>query len=150
MNRHTHLFTLVEIMIVVAIIGLLATLVMPSMINARERAQATRFINDMRVATGAFEMYAIEEGGWPADRGPGAIPAGMADYLTKFAWNEDTSIGGKWDWDYLQFGCVAGVSVYLPNRSAAEMAEIDGMFDDGNLSSGFFRQRSQGYINILE
>jgi len=150
MRNRRHNFTLVEIMIVVAIIGLLAALVLPSMVRARERARDTRFISDLRVATGAFEMYAIDQGGWPADRTPSVIPTGMADYLAKFPWAAETSIGGQWDWDYRQFGVIAGISVYQPNRTAAQMAEIDRMIDDGNLATGTFRQRANGYISILQ
>jgi hypothetical protein len=42
------------------------------------------------------------------------------------------------------------VSVYQPDRTTAEMADIDKIIDDGNLSTGVFRQRSNGYIFILQ
>ena len=53
-------FTLVEIMIVVAIIGLLAAIAVPGFIRARKRSQATAVLNDARVLDGAKDQYAIE------------------------------------------------------------------------------------------
>ena len=41
-------FTLVEIMIVVAIIGLLAAIAIPSFVNARTRSQQNACINNLR------------------------------------------------------------------------------------------------------
>jgi prepilin-type N-terminal cleavage/methylation domain-containing protein len=53
-------FTLVEIMIVVAIIALLASIAVPGFLRARKRSQASRIINDLRLIDGAIDMYAIE------------------------------------------------------------------------------------------
>ena len=56
-------FTLVEIMIVVAIIGLLAMVAIPSFIKARNQSQTKACINNLRIIDGAKEMCAIEYGG---------------------------------------------------------------------------------------
>jgi prepilin-type N-terminal cleavage/methylation domain-containing protein len=53
-------FTLVEIMIVVAIIALLASIAVPNFMRARKRAQATRILEDLRVIDSATDEYAIE------------------------------------------------------------------------------------------
>jgi len=53
-------FTLVEIMIVVAIIALLASIAVPGFLRARKRAQASRVINDLRLIDSAVDQYAIE------------------------------------------------------------------------------------------
>jgi len=53
-------FTLVEIMIVVAIIALLAAIAVPGFLRARKRSQATRILNDMRLIDSAVDQYAIE------------------------------------------------------------------------------------------
>ena len=53
-------FTLVEIMIVVAIIALLASIAVPGFLRSRKRSQASRIINDLRLIDGAVDMYAIE------------------------------------------------------------------------------------------
>jgi prepilin-type N-terminal cleavage/methylation domain-containing protein len=53
-------FTLVEIMIVVAIIALLATIAVPSFLRARKRSQATKVVNDARILDAAIDQWAIE------------------------------------------------------------------------------------------
>jgi len=53
-------FTLVEIMIVVAIIALLAAIAVPGFLRARKRSQASRILNDLRMIDSACDQYAIE------------------------------------------------------------------------------------------
>jgi prepilin-type N-terminal cleavage/methylation domain-containing protein len=53
-------FTLVEIMIVVAIIALLAAIAVPGFLRARKRSQASKIINDLRMIDSAVDQYAIE------------------------------------------------------------------------------------------
>jgi prepilin-type N-terminal cleavage/methylation domain-containing protein len=55
-------FTLVEIMIVVAIIALLAAIAVPGFLRARKRSQASKILNDLRMIDGAVDQYAIETG----------------------------------------------------------------------------------------
>jgi prepilin-type N-terminal cleavage/methylation domain-containing protein len=54
-------FTLVEIMIVVAIIGLLAAIAIPNFVKARMTAQATGCINNLRQIEGAIQTWALEK-----------------------------------------------------------------------------------------
>ena len=53
-------FTLVEIMIVVAIIGLLAAIAIPNFVRARTTSQANACINNLRQMDGAVQQYALE------------------------------------------------------------------------------------------
>jgi prepilin-type N-terminal cleavage/methylation domain-containing protein len=53
-------FTLVEIMIVVAIIALLAAIAVPSFLRARKRSQATATLETLRMIDGAKDQYALE------------------------------------------------------------------------------------------
>src|SRR6185437_4499321 len=59
-NKHRRGFTLVEIMIVVAIIALLAAIAVPAFLRARKRSQASRILNDLRMIDAAVDQYAIE------------------------------------------------------------------------------------------
>src|SRR5712671_2835865 len=60
LNKNRGGFTLVEIMIVVAIIALLASIAVPNFLRARKRSQATRILEDLRVIDSAIDQYAIE------------------------------------------------------------------------------------------
>jgi prepilin-type N-terminal cleavage/methylation domain-containing protein len=80
-------FTLVEIMIVVAIIALLAAIAVPGFLRARKRSQASRVINDLRLIDSAVDQYAIENNkssGYdvPASEWTKYLKAGTNLYLT--------------------------------------------------------------------
>lgn len=60
LNKKRAGFTLVEIMIVVAIIALLAAIAVPGFLRARKRTQASKILNDLRMIDAAVDQYAIE------------------------------------------------------------------------------------------
>jgi type II secretory pathway pseudopilin PulG len=55
-------FTLVEIMIIVALIGMLAALAVPTFIKARKQSQGKRIVNDARIIDAAINAWAMETG----------------------------------------------------------------------------------------
>jgi prepilin-type N-terminal cleavage/methylation domain-containing protein len=61
-THHRAGFTLVEIMIVVAIIALLAAIAVPNFQRARKRSQASRTLTELRLIEFAIDQYAIENG----------------------------------------------------------------------------------------
>src|ERR1041385_2306499 len=60
LNTRRGGFTLVEIMIVVAIIALLAAIAVPGFMRARKRSQATDILNELRLLDSAVDQYAME------------------------------------------------------------------------------------------
>ncbi len=153
MNGHKNQslgFTLVEIMIAVTIVGLLCMLAMPAWQRAKWTSANARFASDARTAATAFEMFALENGQYPPDMGPGGIPPGMLPYLAKFRWNEPTSLGGQWDWDYNAGGVVAAVTATGHDASLDQLRELDKRLDDDNLATGVFRQQPWGYGYVME
>src|SRR5204862_4457374 len=76
-------FTLVEIMIVVAIIGLLAALAIPGFVCSRKQSQGRRIVNDARQMDAAIDQWAVEKGKKDGD----AVNTTEAAVYMKTAWN---------------------------------------------------------------
>ena len=73
-------FTLVEIMIIVALIAMIAAIGVPNFLRARKRAQATRILDDLRLVDGALDLYATEHSKGTGDT---AEWADLQPYLKK-------------------------------------------------------------------
>ncbi len=59
-SGHRQAFSLLELMIVVALIGLLATLALPAFLRVRKQTQGKRIVNDARVIDTAIDAWAME------------------------------------------------------------------------------------------
>src|SRR5438105_1528254 len=94
LNKRRGGFTLVEIMIVVAIIALLAAIAVPGFLRARKRSQATRILNDLRMIDSAVDQYAIETN---KSTGNTVAVADWTNYIKKGTalYNTGTSILGS-------------------------------------------------------
>ena len=143
-------FTLIEVLIVVVILGLLAGIVVPSLSNSARDSNRAAFVTNLRTYGQLFALQHQRAGAYPADRTPGVLPPEMAGLIGAADWARPTPLGGGWDWDRGVFGVAAGVSVYQPDATAADMTAVDRMIDDGNLNTGAFRRRSNGYILIIK
>ena len=66
MQRYSA-FTLIELLIVVAIIGILAAIAVPNFLNARVRAKISAVQSDFRTIIQGAEMYQIDWGRFPPD-----------------------------------------------------------------------------------
>jgi prepilin-type N-terminal cleavage/methylation domain-containing protein len=66
-------FTLIEVLIVVAIIGLLTATAVPVYRDAQAKAQRAALAGDMKELYSAFMRYHVDRGGFPSDSGAGAF-----------------------------------------------------------------------------
>ncbi|HUR56779.1 MAG TPA: prepilin-type N-terminal cleavage/methylation domain-containing protein [Opitutaceae bacterium] len=150
-KRPRAAFTLVEIMIVVLVIGLLATMALPALIRVRQASQNSRYISDLRTFAQGFETYAIKNGGWPPNAGTGVVPTGMSGEIKDSAWTtQRKSVGGRWNWDRNLNGFAAAISVANVTASDAQMQLIDAKIDDGDLSTGLFQKAGGRFMYVLE
>jgi general secretion pathway protein G len=96
MNKQTqHGFTLIEVMIVVVILGILASIVVPKIMGRPDEARATRTQQDIRAVGAALDLYRLDNFSYPTtDQGlealvtkPGNLPQGahwkQGGYLDK-------------------------------------------------------------------
>jgi prepilin-type N-terminal cleavage/methylation domain-containing protein len=78
-------FTLIELMIVIAIIAILAAILVPNFLRARAQGQFTACQSNMKNIGTALEMYSVDhQGEYPADLTAGTAGAGdklMPDYM---------------------------------------------------------------------
>ncbi len=74
-------FTLIELLIVVAIIGILAAVAVPNFLNAQMRAKVTRVRADMKAISTAIESYRIDHNSIPYTWDEASNPVGW-DWLT--------------------------------------------------------------------
>lgn len=145
-------FSLLEIMVTIAIIGMLATLAVPAIREATLNAQAMRTASDIRHYASALATYNLANGEYPSDKGPGAMPDGM-DEMMPPQWLTTVPIGGSWDWDYEQFGTKAAVSIYsdvITPKTVYAWYRIDRALDDGVLGAGTVRIRPGGLMYVLD
>jgi prepilin-type N-terminal cleavage/methylation domain-containing protein len=149
-DRVRRAFTLVEIMIVVVIIALLAALALPASMRVRAAAQNSRYVSDLRTFAQAFETFSTTNGGWPPNSGSGVVPVGMSGMLRDGTWTGVNSVGGRWNWDYNNFGVTAAISSTGVIVSDAQMEAIDARIDDGNLTTGLFQKISTRFVFILQ
>ncbi len=72
----SHAFTLIELLIVVAIIGILAAIAVPNFLNAQTRARVARVMGDHQAIGSALELYSLDHNifPWPIGNGQGHSP----------------------------------------------------------------------------
>ncbi|RJP22059.1 MAG: prepilin-type N-terminal cleavage/methylation domain-containing protein [Candidatus Omnitrophota bacterium] len=74
MKTKYHAFTLIELLIVVAIIGILAAIAVPNFLNAQMRAKVSRCVSDMKALHTSMELYFLDNNSYPPDFDSGQVP----------------------------------------------------------------------------
>jgi prepilin-type N-terminal cleavage/methylation domain-containing protein len=144
-NRLKRGFTLIEILIVVVILGVLASVVIAQFSGVSDDAQRTAFITSGKTFVEAAQRYYIDYGYFPNDA-PGRLPDGFGDYVTAHQFEGVTPIGGLWDTAENAYGFRASLGVFYgagapsPHRDDDYMRLIDEAVDDGDLATGSFQK----------
>ena len=115
LKRDNQGFTLVEIMIVVAIIGLLAALALPGFVKARKQSQGRRILNDCRQMDSAINQWALETG---QTDGNTIDTVGAQTYL-KTAWNPNDLLGNAY-----ALTVVGGTQIAVNASTKASLAGV--------------------------
>lgn len=118
-------FTLIELLIVVAIIGILAAIAVPNFLQAQMRAKVAKAVNNMRSISTALETYFLDQNTYPRWAWDSGNPAndymGYRDLTTPIAYiSGESSFENPFRPDYLK-----------GNQSAADGRELDPKFEMG-------------------
>src|ERR1700726_3510319 len=74
MRKKESGFTLIELLIVIEIIGILAAIAIPNLLNAVQRGKQKRSMSDMRAIATAVEAYAVDLNYYPTAAGCSTYP----------------------------------------------------------------------------
>jgi prepilin-type N-terminal cleavage/methylation domain-containing protein len=86
MKRKTA-FTLIELLIVVAIIAILAAIAVPNFLEAQVRSKVARVMSDMRTITVGIESYTVDYGKHPIGWAEGVVAFGLWNWVPGHASN---------------------------------------------------------------
>ena len=107
-------FTLIELLVVTFLLGILASIALLKFIDMRNHAIAAQMTQELRAIHVAVLNFHADTEAWPAETGPGAVPAGLGPLLPGQL--VGTLDRGQYMLDYENFGSGApnvmiGVSV---------------------------------------
>jgi type IV pilus assembly protein PilA len=145
-------FTLIEVMIVIAIIGILAAIAIPNFIAYRKKAKIASVAANIKNFEKGFMAYAIAESEFPNDSHI-VLPdlPKMANYINPADWAQTTPLGGTYNWEGPNNYPYAGISIFEATAPQEDLRILDSMLDNGDLSQGKFRQTPNGrYTYIID
>lgn len=142
-------FTLIELLVVVAIIGILASLAIPAMSGYKRRASIAATASEMRSFITAFVAFDADNGNYPIDTHR-ILPPGMTDYISQSVWDNETPIGGHYNWEGPDNYPYAGLSIYAYPGPTSDLLILDRMLDDGvYATTGRFREGTNGRPTLV-
>lgn len=149
-------FTLVELLVVIVVIGIVAAIAIPNMLRALEKSRISRTAADLKTFETAFLDFALTTGEFPPDSHLDppyhlANGVGIEDYVPVGAWVKETPFGGHYNWEGPDNYPYAGISLWNSSATPSQAQELDEILDDGDLSTGAFRQTTNGrYTYIVD
>lgn len=143
-TREGRAFTLIELLIVVAIIGILAAIAVPNFLNAQVRARIARVQADMRTLSNALEMYRLDNNSYPVDwGGPDVEYRSWRQLTTPIAYigSLEATRDPFTDDPSGALGSFAGVRTYYDYGGGVWYADLSG----GSVREQFY-ERTVGFI----
>ncbi|MEW5774439.1 MAG: type II secretion system major pseudopilin GspG [Thermodesulfobacteriota bacterium] len=105
---HQAGFSLIELMVVIVILGLLATMLVPRIMDRPDEARATKAMLDIRALESALKLYKLDNGFYPtSDQGLAALVAKPGSSPTPRNWNPKGYLDSgtvpldPWGYDYI-------------------------------------------------
>ncbi len=124
-NRKNKAFTLLELMIVIVVLGILATIVMPKLLDAPDKARHTKAVLDIQGFETALSMFYSHTSRYPT------TSEGL-DVLIKDPGNIKGYQGGYWDKDKIQLDPWGNAYRYIsPGINNTKGYDLESLGRDG-------------------
>ncbi|MEM1447235.1 MAG: prepilin-type N-terminal cleavage/methylation domain-containing protein [Planctomycetota bacterium] len=140
-------FTIIELLIVVVILGVLASLAIPRLSSASVNAKYTATHAGFRNITAALDVYHTDHRAYPPNAPLGRLPPEMVDYLHDLAFTEPPPIGRAWDWNGTGSGInTFGINLSIHTTPRSDRDEMEKRYDDGDPKTGTYRNQGMYLI----
>lgn len=145
-------FSLVEMLIVIMVIGVLTAIALSVISHVKDEARVAGTAMNLKRFETAFKSFLAWSGSYPPDT-HNALPVGggMEKFLPADSFEQDTPMGGRYNWEGPDFYPYAGISLMDVTAETSLIRDVDALVDDGNLSTGKFRVTANGrYTYIID